>query len=79
MKIEGFIVHKDIEGGFWGIQANDGRRFVPVNPLAERIPKRRTARHRGAVPCSGIERASMGRACTDSNPLISSSEFRANP
>ncbi|MDA0684498.1 MAG: hypothetical protein O2797_02665 [Bacteroidetes bacterium] len=39
MKIEGFIVHKDIEGGFWGIQANDGRRFVPVNPLAEEFRK----------------------------------------
>ena len=39
MKIKGVVVYQDLEGGFWGIKSDDGRRFVPVNPLPERMKK----------------------------------------
>ena len=29
--IEGRVSYKDIEGGFWAIDADDGRRFMPLN------------------------------------------------
>lgn len=35
MKIEGILQHQDIEGGFWGIIADDGAKYVPVEPLAD--------------------------------------------
>jgi len=34
MKIEGNVVYLDLEGGFWGIVANSGKKFVPINSLA---------------------------------------------
>ncbi|MDA0875609.1 MAG: hypothetical protein O3C45_11195 [Bacteroidetes bacterium] len=39
MQIRGIIVHEDIEGGFWGIQAGDGKRYLPVNPIPETLRK----------------------------------------
>ncbi len=33
MKIEGNVVYLDLEGGFWGIIANNGKKFVPINAL----------------------------------------------
>ncbi len=39
MTIEGTVVYNDLEGGFWGLLSNDGRRFVPVNPLPESVRK----------------------------------------
>ena len=33
LKIEGRITYQDLEGGFWGIRAHDGSKFVPVEPL----------------------------------------------
>lgn len=39
MTIEGTVVYNEIEGGFWGIKTDDGRRFVPVNPLPESVRK----------------------------------------
>lgn len=33
MTITGHITYQDIEGGFWGIVADDGARYVPVEPL----------------------------------------------
>lgn len=39
MTIEGTVVYNDIEGGFWGLLSNDGRRFAPVNPLPESLQK----------------------------------------
>ena len=33
--VEGRVSHKDIEGGFWAIDADDGRQFTPLNlPVA---------------------------------------------
>jgi len=29
--IEGLVSHKQTEGGFWAIEANDGRQFTPPN------------------------------------------------
>jgi len=29
--IEGRVTHKEIEGGFWAIDADDGRQFTPLN------------------------------------------------
>jgi hypothetical protein len=29
--IEGKVSHKEIEGGFWAIDADDGRKFTPLN------------------------------------------------
>lgn len=39
MHIRGIVVYKDLEGGFWGIRADDGRRFVPVNQIPEQFRK----------------------------------------
>jgi hypothetical protein len=33
MKIKGTITHVPLSGGFWGIEADNGRRFRPVKPL----------------------------------------------
>ncbi len=33
MKIEGTLVYVPIEGGFWGIEASDGRKFKPVDEI----------------------------------------------
>lgn len=35
MKIEGNIVYLDMEGGFWGIIASNGKKFVPINALPD--------------------------------------------
>jgi hypothetical protein len=37
MTIEGTVVYKDLEGGFWALLSNDGRQFVPVSPLPENL------------------------------------------
>lgn len=37
MKITGVIVREEIEGGFWGIRADDGKRYMPVNPIPESL------------------------------------------
>ncbi len=43
MRIEGRIVFENLEGGIWGIVDDRGRRFQPVDGLAEawRKPGRR--------------------------------------
>jgi len=33
MKITGTIVFLDIEGGFWGILGDDGRKYRPIDKL----------------------------------------------
>jgi inhibitor of cysteine peptidase len=33
MKIHGTVVFQDIEGGFWGIEGDDGRQYRPVEDL----------------------------------------------
>lgn len=33
MKIKGIITHVPLSGGFWGIEAEGGRKFRPVQPL----------------------------------------------
>lgn len=35
MKIVGTMVYEDIEGGFWGIETDDGEKFKPVSGLPE--------------------------------------------
>lgn len=35
MKIKGTITHVPLSGGFWGIEAENGKRFRPVNGLSE--------------------------------------------
>ena len=35
MKITGTIVYLDIEGGFWGILGDDGRKYRPVDGLPQ--------------------------------------------
>lgn len=31
------MTFQDIEGGFWGIIADDGTRYVPVDPIPDRF------------------------------------------
>ena len=33
MKIKGIITYVPLSGGFWGIEADGGRKFRPVNAL----------------------------------------------
>ena len=33
MKIKGIVTHVPLSGGFWGIEADNGRKFRPVAPL----------------------------------------------
>ncbi len=33
MKIKGIVTHVPLSGGFWGIEADNGRKFRPVKPL----------------------------------------------
>jgi inhibitor of cysteine peptidase len=33
MTIRGTVVYQDIEGGFWGLTAEDGSRYEPADPL----------------------------------------------
>ena len=33
MKIKGIITHVPLSGGFWGIEADNGRKYRPVSPL----------------------------------------------
>ena len=33
MKITGTVVHLDLEGGFWGIEGDDGEKYKPVDAL----------------------------------------------
>jgi hypothetical protein len=35
MKIKGTITHVPLSGGFWGIEADNGRKYRPVKPLDE--------------------------------------------
>ncbi len=30
-RINGKVVHQDLEGGFWGIVGEDGRQWLPIN------------------------------------------------
>lgn len=30
MKVQGKVVYNDIEGGFWGIEGDDGRKYCPL-------------------------------------------------
>lgn len=39
MKITGTITYEDISGGFWGIIADDGRKFRPVSPIPRALQK----------------------------------------
>ncbi len=43
MKITGTIVYQDIEGGFWGLAGDDGRKYLPVEglPAAFQVEGRR--------------------------------------
>jgi len=31
--MKGTIVYKDISGGFWGIEGDDGKKYMPVNGI----------------------------------------------
>lgn len=33
--LDATITYQDLEGGFWGLMADDGRQYRPVNPLPE--------------------------------------------
>lgn len=35
MKIVGTMVYQDLEGGFWGIETDDGDKYKPVSDLPE--------------------------------------------
>ena len=37
MKITGTIVHQDLEGGFWGIEGDDGQKYKPVDALPDAV------------------------------------------
>ncbi len=39
MQIKGVIVREELEGGFWGIRAEDGKKYLPVNPIPEPLRK----------------------------------------
>lgn len=43
MKINGTVVYQDFEGGFWGIEGDDGRQYRPVEdlPASVRSPGKR--------------------------------------
>lgn len=30
-KIKGTVIYQNISGGFWGIQGDDGKQYLPVN------------------------------------------------
>ena len=33
MQITGKVVHVNLSGGFWGIEADDGQKYCPVNKI----------------------------------------------
>ena len=37
MRIQGTMSFQEIEGGFWGVIAHDGARYVPVDPVPEQF------------------------------------------
>ena len=37
MKIEGKVTYQDLEGGFWGIVDNNGKRYVPIERLPDHV------------------------------------------
>lgn len=40
--IKGRVVYKDLNGGFWGIEGEDGRQYFPINmPEQLKIPEAR--------------------------------------
>ncbi len=39
MRIEGTVRYQDFEGGFWGIEASDGAKYRPVDPLPASVRK----------------------------------------
>lgn len=53
MRIVGTIVWLDFEGGFWGIEGDDGAQYRPVEPLPER------ARVDGCRVRAEVERADV--------------------
>jgi hypothetical protein len=40
MEITGKVVFVDLSGGFWGIEAEDGRQYCPVNGIPSRFRKK---------------------------------------
>lgn len=37
MDIEGRVVFQELEGGFWGIEGDDGMQYKPVGELPEAV------------------------------------------
>ena len=37
MTITGTVVHLDLEGGFWGIEGDDGKKYRPVDDLPDAV------------------------------------------
>lgn len=35
--ITGTVVYLDLEGGFWGIEGDDGQKYRPVEPLPDAV------------------------------------------
>lgn len=38
MKIKGIVKHISLETGFWGIESEDGKKYIPVN-MPEQLKK----------------------------------------
>ena len=52
-KIRGTVVRQDLEGGFWGIVGDDGKKYRPVGELPEAV------RHDGCRVEAEVERADV--------------------
>ncbi len=49
MEITGTVTHQDLEGGFWGIEGDDGVQYRPIEPLPDAV------RHDGCRVRAAIE------------------------
>ncbi len=62
MKIKGTVVRQDIEGGFWGIQGDDGQNYLPVEGLPASAQIEGCRIEAEAEPANVMTFAQWGRA-----------------
>ena len=60
MKIKGRVVHENLEGGFWGIRSDDGRKFLPVDGIPSRFRKAGCAIEADVEPTDAVSMMMWG-------------------
>lgn len=62
VQISGTIRHQDLEGGFWGIESDDGQAYRPVDALPRRFQKDGLRVQATVMPVSTLSIAMWGRS-----------------